>query len=241
MSEEQDTGDVNAWMVTFSDLLMLMLTFFVLLLSMSQLDAERLQLLSQSGLHDRGAQEQREGMASPSRESYTQRLAVVDQVASEGSFDYGQVVEELFEVLVVDNILQQNAWLERLPEGIAIAVDGQVAYEQDTAILTAAARGWVRDIGALARTLELGVSVDSWCTPRACSRPWERAIERSEEVVMQLRAEGVSPDRLRMAGYGFGVEADWDKPGVLWRGAGIMPDAVLRFTLIDGEADAAVW
>jgi chemotaxis protein MotB len=39
--------DPNAWMVTFSDLLMLLLTFFVMLLSISSMDAKRLkQMLS---------------------------------------------------------------------------------------------------------------------------------------------------------------------------------------------------
>jgi len=34
----EESGDSNAWMVTFSDLVMLLLTFFVLLLTMSSLD-----------------------------------------------------------------------------------------------------------------------------------------------------------------------------------------------------------
>ena len=34
--------DPNAWMVTFSDLVMLLLTFFVLLLTMSSMDAKKL-------------------------------------------------------------------------------------------------------------------------------------------------------------------------------------------------------
>lgn len=38
----EETGDTNAWMVTFSDLLTLMITFFVLLLSMSSMDEKKL-------------------------------------------------------------------------------------------------------------------------------------------------------------------------------------------------------
>lgn len=37
-SSAEESGDSNAWMVTFSDLVMLLLTFFVLLLTMSSLD-----------------------------------------------------------------------------------------------------------------------------------------------------------------------------------------------------------
>ncbi|MBW2058910.1 MAG: OmpA family protein [Deltaproteobacteria bacterium] len=41
--EEEESGlDPNAWMVTFSDLLTLLLTFFVLLLTMSSMDNKRL-------------------------------------------------------------------------------------------------------------------------------------------------------------------------------------------------------
>jgi len=44
MARKKETGgvDPNAWMVTFSDLLTLMLTFFVLLLSMSSMDSKSL-------------------------------------------------------------------------------------------------------------------------------------------------------------------------------------------------------
>ncbi|HPM76918.1 MAG TPA: flagellar motor protein MotB, partial [bacterium] len=40
--KEQAGTDPNAWMVTFSDLLTLMLTFFVLLLTMSSMDSKKL-------------------------------------------------------------------------------------------------------------------------------------------------------------------------------------------------------
>ncbi len=39
---EEDEGDPNAWMATFADLVTLLITFFVLLLSMSSLDAKSL-------------------------------------------------------------------------------------------------------------------------------------------------------------------------------------------------------
>jgi len=46
MSKNKNSGEAklnpNAWMVTFSDLVMLLLTFFVLLLSMSSMDTKRL-------------------------------------------------------------------------------------------------------------------------------------------------------------------------------------------------------
>ncbi len=44
MSEEEKI-DPNAWMVTFADLVMLLLTFFVLLLTMSSMDAKKLKNL----------------------------------------------------------------------------------------------------------------------------------------------------------------------------------------------------
>ncbi|MBW2001548.1 MAG: OmpA family protein [Deltaproteobacteria bacterium] len=43
-----DTVDPNAWMITFSDLVMLLLTFFVMLLTMSSMDAKMLNDLRSS-------------------------------------------------------------------------------------------------------------------------------------------------------------------------------------------------
>ena len=47
--DEEGPGiDPQGWMITFSDLLTLMLTFFVLLFSMSSLDAKSLKEMTQS-------------------------------------------------------------------------------------------------------------------------------------------------------------------------------------------------
>lgn len=40
MADSSDQNDPNAWMVTFGDLIMLLLTFFVLLLTMKSMDSE---------------------------------------------------------------------------------------------------------------------------------------------------------------------------------------------------------
>ncbi|MBQ4133594.1 MAG: flagellar motor protein MotB, partial [Desulfovibrionaceae bacterium] len=40
--QEESSGDVPPWMVTYSDLMTLLLTFFVLLISMSYIDERRL-------------------------------------------------------------------------------------------------------------------------------------------------------------------------------------------------------
>jgi chemotaxis protein MotB len=243
MSEAEDTGDVNAWMVTFSDLLMLMLTFFVLLLSMSQLDAERLQLLSQSGVHERGAQRQREGMATTREESVDVHvLAVVDQIESLGSFQFGEVADELFETLAIDPMLQRNAWLEHVPEGIAFVVDGEILFEGDSATLRPDARMWVRQVGGLARVLDVGVRVESWCAPEVCAQPWEQALERGTRVVMELRASELSAQRLGMVGYGHALNDPRSQP--LSRHASerpLMPASVLRLTFVVGAAEAHVW
>ncbi len=42
---EEKEIDPNSWMITFADLVMLLLTFFVLLLTMSSMDAKKLQNL----------------------------------------------------------------------------------------------------------------------------------------------------------------------------------------------------
>jgi len=44
-SAEEESGNTSAWMVTFSDLVMLLLTFFVLLLTMSSMDQKALKEL----------------------------------------------------------------------------------------------------------------------------------------------------------------------------------------------------
>ena len=47
---QEEEGDNNAWMSTFSDLLMLMLTFFVLLLTMSSMDKQKIDKVVRPGL-----------------------------------------------------------------------------------------------------------------------------------------------------------------------------------------------
>lgn len=69
-TEKRSTLDPNAWMVTFSDLLTLMLTFFVLLLTMSSMDNKRLReafgfFAGTAGGLDREGKGAAEGVATP--------------------------------------------------------------------------------------------------------------------------------------------------------------------------------
>lgn len=86
--KEANFEDPNAWMVTFSDLLTLMLTFFVLLLSMSSLDTKALKETFSSFLDIAGI-DQIDGSAAQStnnpQDHYsTLRRSVIKRIASSG-------------------------------------------------------------------------------------------------------------------------------------------------------------
>ena len=135
--EDEDIARIEAkhnlaWMVTFTDLVSLMLTFFVLLFSMSNIKVDRwndvIDALSQS-LNPSSTKAQSSATASFNIATLFRKRAI--------NLDY---LTSVLDEAVANDPLLVNSQLMRLEDRLVIALPGDLLFEPGKAVLAENAR-----------------------------------------------------------------------------------------------------
>ncbi|MEZ4461605.1 MAG: flagellar motor protein MotB [bacterium] len=203
-------GPSNAWMATFSDLLMLMLTFFVLLLTMSSLDNRKVKSLTRDGIHmDPNSDKDSAVKFDDVELSHVSNTISAMQALSHDPTDMalqGEVKTKMEDLLKVSGI-HASAWVEVRPNGVLVNIDGGLAFEPGSNKLTPEADKFLKNFAAVVKDDEINVAVDAWVKGEGDFEQqelaWELAIRRAETVTKRLFRAGLANDRARMMGYGF--------------------------------------
>jgi len=130
--------DPNAWMATFSDLLTLMLTFFVLLLTMSSMDNKALKdtfgfFNSKMGLLKKVTTEDSHGSSALPVNSFLSQQ-VFTKLENSLREKGGQTARMamLIEHLIDENNMEDIIQVRKVPGGIAITVAAEAMFEKDS-------------------------------------------------------------------------------------------------------------
>ena len=207
MSEEQRI-DPNSWMITFADLVMLLLTFFVLLLTMSSMDTKKLRDLmthfreSTGVLEFSGAGQVYNLGTFVNKYNDTDSLLVVDQK------------HFLTKIKLVSNItsmlkdLKNNITLSDDERGIALSFHGNILFKPGKTTLRKEAYP-VLDIIADAieecpnDILIMGHSDNTPIKDEIYGSNWELSTYRGISVLNYfVNKKGLSPSRFSVGGAG---------------------------------------
>lgn len=214
----QNKGGSAPWMLTYSDMVTLLLTFFILLFAMSAIDAERFKetiISIQSSLfgHTGILDSPREVESSDSDQ---------DTDIHEGTLDLEHDLEQaLLEKIREAEALQAQvesflikAGLEGTVEvkieerGVVMELPNQIFFEQASAELKPEAREFLDALALFFREIENRVIIEG----HTCTLPinterypsnWELSVARSVRVTRYLvETKGLEPDRFIATGYG---------------------------------------
>lgn len=157
----------SGWMVTFADLTTLLLTFFVLLVSMSSMDSA---ILTQINLYtrtvgflgDRGAGK------------IPQRIQLIAELLREPWTTMekpNRIKDLLFPEDVLPPEIDRSTLLENIavlehPEGVALVLSEQLLFEPGQAALTQAARVALEQVGLMLRAVDSDAKVAGHAGPR---------------------------------------------------------------------------
>ncbi|MFQ5467643.1 MAG: flagellar motor protein MotB, partial [Kiloniellaceae bacterium] len=175
----------NAWMLTFTDLVALMLTFFVLLFAMSQVEQDKWQNMVRSlALKlDSLAESDNARAAMRYQKESTQTTPGRD-------LDYlGPVVAQ---IIAADPALAQSL-IRRLPDRLVVSVPAGLLFDPETGALTPAARKTMSAIGGVLGNLDNVIDVGAHVAPSATAAPeapWEASLVRAERVARMLVSTG---------------------------------------------------
>ena len=188
----------KAWMVTFTDLVSLMLTFFVLLFSMSSIKVDEwetmidslTQTLNPSRLQSVAAATAQYNIST----TFRKRAINLDYLAT-----------ILDENMKADDFLRR-AQLLRLEDRLIIALPGDLLFEQGRSIMTEEARAALFGLGGLMRNIgnQVGVNGHSDSAPPGgdgeYASNWELSMARAIAVANSIKRSGYDED---VIAYGF--------------------------------------
>jgi len=198
--EPEVLPDPEAWMTTFADLISLMLTFFILLVSMSTLDKTGLQDISTY---------------------FDQAVSVLN--AGDGTeiniirpLELQRIVtprELMLAMRQNSNVVLKNSTLNHhvraliVQNRLYLRMEDAALFSEGSATLNSEHIKGLRRLAGMLATSPGQISVNGHTDDRpTLSRqfpdPWSLSLARAASVLHILVAEGVDPSRLSLAGYG---------------------------------------
>lgn len=194
--EREDHRSTQSWMITFTDLVSLMLTFFVLLFSMSNVKLDEwenvIDSLSQS--------------LNPAQEQVRESTATfnIGTIFRKRAINLEYLASVLEEHLVNDPLLSGSRMM-MLDDRLVVALPGDLLFEPGRAIMTPGARDAMFALGGIFRNIgnQIGVNGHSDPIPPAggeYASNWELSTGRAAAVANALRRAGYE-DEIIAFGY----------------------------------------
>ena len=197
-------GDTaGAWMVTFTDLVALLLTFFVMIFAMSHVKTTEWSSLTES------LRRHLNSVAGQTVASPSMRMDGPSPDRAAGAdLDY---LAELLAGHLSDTPALADAQMRRGEDRLVVALPADLLFNAGDFTLTADAADAVFQLGGVLRNMPNGIAVVGHADPRkpgsAYPSNWELSLLRAQAVAAALREGGVD-GRIRARGQGDSRFAD---------------------------------
>ncbi|HYL80273.1 MAG TPA: flagellar motor protein MotB [Candidatus Acidoferrum sp.] len=198
MSDEgHDSSGSMRWLLTYADMITLLLAFFVIMYAISKVDAKRYQAIAHS---IRGAF----GTSTPYPVGTGGGGG--DQLLPKPDLVF-QIIERL-QASLGEEMRDGKIQIERTPEGITLRFQDTIFFERGKAELHAHARGILDRLAVVIRELPNTIEAEGHTDTlpiRSSQFPsnWELSVARATAVVRYLvESQGLSPLRLAARGLG---------------------------------------
>lgn len=205
------SGDARGtWLLTFGDMITLMLTFFVLILSMSNIESLKVMGVAGSVKKILGIQEQKEGSPKGVIESVVPSLRDDDierARAKNGEMTLSGAPADKREALsrALGNLVGEKGVPYR--NGFIFSLDEGRVFLPGSVEISVPGRSKLKSIGAILKRSDVFVRVEGNTDGlpvaiRGYSSNWELSLALAVAVVKYLVSEGgIAPERLSAAGY----------------------------------------
>lgn len=209
-SEASTQPNPLGWMVTFSDLVTLLLTFFVLLIAMSSMDVKALK--DAFGLFSGGS-----GPLAFSQEGkmeqLTQLIARVQEVPSKILLDQQEIKEMIFQFQDVDyqkllELVDRDITVSPEQRGLVIQMADYILFYQGGSELRREYLPLLSRLAVVLRGMPFPVSIEGHTDTSEAeggreARAWRLSLDRAMAVLKYfVDDEGLLPERFRVGGYG---------------------------------------
>jgi chemotaxis protein MotB len=189
------------WVVTFGDMMSLLLTFFVLLLSFSTMEAQQFKMV---------AGYMREAFGLQTQESYT-GVPMGTTILSTDARQSTRADDEMDLVKAIRKEMEragmtEHASVQVTERGVAVRLEGEVLFDSGRSKLKNDALQLVDQIAAMAAASEGEIEVEGHTDDIPISSTvypsnWELSSARAGAAARYLIAQGVPAGRIRAVGF----------------------------------------
>ena len=208
---EDDGADANAWMVTFSDLLTLMITFFVLLLTMSSMDDKKLQNIFGAFSDALGVLEMGQGTEISSPDIFEKEKTIYQELIMEKN-----LIRNLLDAAIRGEKgltlekLQGNIDFESMTSvddrGVVVTLSDSILFEAGQTAISPESFSIIDKLALHLKESEFLITVEGHTdsTPAGGgSSNWLISTKRAINVMKYLnKTSGIAMERLSGRGYG---------------------------------------
>ncbi|WP_293444140.1 flagellar motor protein MotB [Persephonella sp.] len=187
--KKEECPSVPAWLISFSDLMSLLLTFFILLYSMSVLDIKKLMKFLWYFQGERVLQ-------------YTKTLSLLPPISMLPK-DMALSLKER-----IKRILPIHAYqIEVIEDYVILRLFNDVVFQKDSAQLSENAKKALKSVAKALQALsknEIDIRIEGHTdiNPPKGVDPWELSVKRAVAVAEFLIKNGVDPKKISAAGFG---------------------------------------
>jgi chemotaxis protein MotB len=207
--EDHEKENSERWLLTYSDLITLLMIFFVVMYAMSNVDAQKYQVLSQSlngalepsGMGGSGSG----GTASGGGIDVSQALA--DGKSDQVDPELVAAAEEITKLIREKN-LQDKVSVSIQERGVVVGLMNTVLFDPGSAQIKPDSVPTLVAIGQIANGVHNYIRIEGNTDDVPQSSPqfpsnWELSVVRATEVLRLMIAQsGVAPDKISAVGYG---------------------------------------
>jgi len=202
--EDTSSSGGGGWITTFSDLMSLLLTFFILLYSMSSVSLEKFQEASQS------IQSALNGGASVIEGSTVEDIETEIETETIEEIIDPELIEMYNEVVAFleTNEMTAQASVEYDKDGIYVNIQESILFGSGSAIIADSGKNTLNNLGELIEQFENDVVIEGYTDNVPMynadfSSNWELSTGRALSVLRYLSEErNIIPTRLSAKGYG---------------------------------------
>lgn len=192
----EDDINPDSWLATYSDTITLLLTFFILLYSMSSVDSQKLKELSEA------MQKSLKGTVEVS-----ELEEITDLKVQTGKTDYENLVEKLNNVIESNN-LTDVVKIREEDRGVVLQLDETILFDPGKADVKGNSNDVLDAITTIINDTDNDVLVEGYTddipmNTEAYGSNWELSTARAVNVVRYfVEVENIDPTRFSVKGYG---------------------------------------
>ena len=184
-------GGDAAWMVTFTDLVSLMLTFFVMLFAMSNVKTDQWDDMIDALSQQLNPSQQKQVAAATAEYN-------ISTVYRRRAIDLDYLVSVIEKAIQDDDVLSRSN-LMRLDDRLLIALPGDLLFQSGSAILAPEAQQALFNLGGILQNIGNTIAINGHTDPvppsgATYSSNWELSTARAIAVANLLRRSGYTED-----------------------------------------------